>query len=88
MKNGEGSLGKLIRDETLHQNLTELSHRSERALTSLEDNMAALKETWPFRAISSAGPMLTANERSSSPARRATAAHSPPTICSKRAAPS
>jgi phospholipid/cholesterol/gamma-HCH transport system substrate-binding protein len=48
VKNGEGSLGKLIRDETLHENLTELSHRSERALTALEDNLAALKETWPI----------------------------------------
>ena len=48
INNGEGSLGKLIRDETLHQNLTELSHRSERALTALEDNLAALKETWPI----------------------------------------
>jgi phospholipid/cholesterol/gamma-HCH transport system substrate-binding protein len=48
ISNGEGSLGKLIRDESLHQNLTELSHRSERALTALEDNLAALKETWPL----------------------------------------
>ena len=46
--NGEGSLGKLIRDETLHENLTELSHKSERALAALEDNMEALKETWPL----------------------------------------
>ena len=45
---GEGSLGKLIRDDTLHQNLTDLSQKSERTLTALEDNLAALKETWPF----------------------------------------
>jgi phospholipid/cholesterol/gamma-HCH transport system substrate-binding protein len=48
VRNGEGTLGKLIRDDTLHQNLAELSHRSERALTALEDNLAALKETWPL----------------------------------------
>ena len=45
---GEGTLGKLIRDDTLHQNLTDLSHQSERTLTALEDNLAALKETWPL----------------------------------------
>jgi phospholipid/cholesterol/gamma-HCH transport system substrate-binding protein len=45
---GEGSLGKLIRDDTLHQSLTELSRRSERTLTALDDNLAALKETWPL----------------------------------------
>ncbi len=45
---GEGSLGKLIRDDSLHQNLTELAHRSEQTLTSLDENLAALKETWPL----------------------------------------
>ena len=45
---GEGSLGKLIRDDSLHQNSTELSHRSEQTLTSLDENLAALKETWPL----------------------------------------
>ena len=45
---GEGSLGKLIRDDSLHQSLTELSHRSEQTLTSLDENLAALKETWPL----------------------------------------
>ena len=48
IQNGEGSLGKLVRDDSLHDNLTELSHRSEQALTSLEENLAALKETWPI----------------------------------------
>jgi phospholipid/cholesterol/gamma-HCH transport system substrate-binding protein len=45
---GEGSLGKLIRDDSLHQRLTELSHRGEQTLTSLDENLAALKETWPI----------------------------------------
>ncbi len=45
---GEGSLGKLIRDDTLHQSLSELSQRSERTLTALDDNLAALKDTWPL----------------------------------------
>ena len=45
---GEGSLGKLIRDDSLHQSLTELSQHGEQTLSSLEDNLAALKETWPL----------------------------------------
>ena len=45
---GEGSLGKLIRDDSLHQSLTELSRRGEQTLTSLDENLTALKETWPL----------------------------------------
>ncbi len=45
---GEGSLGKLVRDDSLHERLTELAHRSEQTLTSLDENLAALKETWPL----------------------------------------
>ncbi len=45
---GEGSLGKLIRDDSLHQSLTELSHRGEQTLNSLDENLTALKETWPL----------------------------------------
>jgi phospholipid/cholesterol/gamma-HCH transport system substrate-binding protein len=45
---GQGSLGKLIRDDSLHQSLTELSQHGEQTLTSLEENLAALKETWPL----------------------------------------
>ncbi len=45
---GEGSLGKLVRDDSLHTSLTELAHRSEQTLTSLDENLAALKETWPL----------------------------------------
>jgi phospholipid/cholesterol/gamma-HCH transport system substrate-binding protein len=45
---GNGSLGKLVRDDSLHERLTELAHRSEQTLTSLDENLAALKETWPL----------------------------------------
>jgi phospholipid/cholesterol/gamma-HCH transport system substrate-binding protein len=45
---GEGSLGKLVRDDSLHQSLSDLAHRSEQTLTSLDENLAALKETWPL----------------------------------------
>ncbi len=48
IRRGEGSLGKLIRDETIHRDLVALSRRGERALTSLEENLSALKQTWPI----------------------------------------
>ncbi len=48
IRRGEGSLGKLAQDEALYQHLVELSHRGERTLTSLEENLDALKQTWPL----------------------------------------
>jgi phospholipid/cholesterol/gamma-HCH transport system substrate-binding protein len=48
IRRGEGSLGKLVRDDTLHRDLTALSHRGERTLTALEENLSALKQTWPL----------------------------------------
>jgi phospholipid/cholesterol/gamma-HCH transport system substrate-binding protein len=48
IRKGEGSLGKLVQDETLYQNLVDVSHRGERALTALDEDLTALKETWPF----------------------------------------
>ena len=48
VRRGEGSLGKFIRDESVYQNLVNLSRRGERALTDLDENLTALKETWPL----------------------------------------
>jgi phospholipid/cholesterol/gamma-HCH transport system substrate-binding protein len=48
IRRGEGSLGKLIRDETIYRDLVNLSHRGERTLTALEENLDALKQTWPL----------------------------------------
>jgi len=48
IRRGEGSLGKLAQDEALYQHLVDLSHRGERTLTSLEENLDALKQTWPL----------------------------------------
>jgi len=48
IRRGEGSLGKLVRDETIYRDLVALSRRSERALTALEENLDALKQTWPL----------------------------------------
>jgi phospholipid/cholesterol/gamma-HCH transport system substrate-binding protein len=48
IRRGEGSLGKLVRDETAYRDLVALSHRGERALAALEENLDALKQTWPL----------------------------------------
>src|SRR5262249_30153327 len=48
VRRGEGSLGKLVRDEAIYHDLVALSRRGERALTALEENLDALKQTWPL----------------------------------------
>jgi len=48
IRRGEGSLGKLVRDETAYQSLLDLSHRGARSLTALDENLTAVKETWPL----------------------------------------
>jgi len=44
---GEGSLGKLIRDDNLANKLESLSRRGEETLTDLQENLDAIKHTWP-----------------------------------------
>ena len=41
IRRGEGSLGKLIRDDAAYQSLLDLSHRGERSLTALDENLTA-----------------------------------------------
>jgi phospholipid/cholesterol/gamma-HCH transport system substrate-binding protein len=48
VRKGEGSLGKLVREDEAYRKLVSLSHRGERALGDLEENLAALKRTWPL----------------------------------------
>jgi phospholipid/cholesterol/gamma-HCH transport system substrate-binding protein len=48
IRQGEGSLGKLVRDETLYRTLLELEHRADHTLTSLDEGLEALKQTWPL----------------------------------------
>ena len=48
IRRGEGSLGKLVRDEEIYRDMVALSRRGERALTALEENLDALKQTWPL----------------------------------------
>ena len=56
IRKGEGSLGKLVRDDEAYRALVSLSSRGERTLTDLDENLAALKRTWPLsRYFSSRG---------------------------------
>ncbi|MFO0892185.1 MAG: OmpA family protein [Isosphaeraceae bacterium] len=48
IREGNGSLGKLVRDEAAYESLMSLTRRGERTFTALEDNLSALKRTWPI----------------------------------------
>jgi phospholipid/cholesterol/gamma-HCH transport system substrate-binding protein len=46
--NGEGSLGRLVKDEDAYRNLMAMSERGRKAFGELEENLTALKRTWPL----------------------------------------
>ena len=48
IRKGEGSLGRFINDDEMYRKLMALSNRGERTLNDLEENLAALKRTWPL----------------------------------------
>jgi len=48
VRGGEGSLGKLVADDEAYERLIALSSRGERTLLDLEENLDALKRTWPI----------------------------------------
>ena len=48
IRKGEGSLGKLVKDDEAYRKLMAISDRGERTLTDLDENLAALKRTWPL----------------------------------------
>jgi phospholipid/cholesterol/gamma-HCH transport system substrate-binding protein len=48
IRRGEGSLGRLVQDDEAYRKLVALSDRGEKTLGSLEENLAALKRTWPI----------------------------------------
>jgi phospholipid/cholesterol/gamma-HCH transport system substrate-binding protein len=48
IRKGEGSLGKLVHDDEAYRKLVALTDRGEHTLNDLEDNLAALKRTWPL----------------------------------------
>ena len=48
IRKGEGSLGKLVQDDEAYRKLVALSDRGEKTLNNMEENLAALKRTWPL----------------------------------------
>ncbi len=48
IREGRGSLGRLVQDDEAYRKLVALSDRGGRTLDDLEENLAALKRTWPL----------------------------------------
>ncbi len=48
IRKGEGSLGRFVQDDEAYRKLVALSDRGERTLHDMEENLAALKRTWPL----------------------------------------
>jgi phospholipid/cholesterol/gamma-HCH transport system substrate-binding protein len=48
IRQGKGSLGKLVQDDEAYDRLVSLTSHGEHTLTDLEENLAALKRTWPL----------------------------------------
>lgn len=45
---GEGSLGRFVHDDQAYSKLLDLTRQGEKTLVDLEENLAALKRTWPI----------------------------------------
>jgi phospholipid/cholesterol/gamma-HCH transport system substrate-binding protein len=48
IREGKGSLGRLVQDEEAYRKLVALSDRGSRTLNDVQENLAALKRTWPL----------------------------------------
>lgn len=48
VREGKGSLGKLVRDDSVYDNLVALTRRGEKSVAAMEDDLMALKQTWPL----------------------------------------
>jgi len=48
IREGKGSLGKFVRDDEAYQKLVDLSSHGSKAIDDLDQNLAALKRTWPL----------------------------------------
>ena len=45
---GEGTLGKLVRDDAAYRQFMSLAERGEKAVSALDDNLSAVKGFWPI----------------------------------------
>ncbi len=48
IREGEGTLGRLVRDEEAYDRLVQLTNQGEQTLDDLNENLVALKHTWPI----------------------------------------
>lgn len=48
VRDGKGSLGKLVRDDAVYDNLVALTRRGEKAVEKLDEDLMAIKQTWPI----------------------------------------
>lgn len=48
IRKGEGSLGKLVQEDEVYRKMVSLTDRGERTLHDLDENLAAMKRTWPI----------------------------------------
>lgn len=48
VRKGEGSLGKLVKEDEAYRKLVSLTDRGEKTLGELQENLGALKQTWPI----------------------------------------
>jgi phospholipid/cholesterol/gamma-HCH transport system substrate-binding protein len=48
VRDGKGSLGRLVGDDSIYDNLVALTKRGDKTVAAMEDNLMALKQTWPL----------------------------------------
>ena len=48
IREGKGSLGKFVRDDEAYRKLVDLGTRGSRAIDDLDQNLSAMKRTWPL----------------------------------------
>lgn len=48
IREGKGSLGKFVRDDAAYQSMMSMTRRGEKTISAMEDNLSALKRTWPL----------------------------------------